>query len=249
MDLWQYIILFVSVILGGGLALMVKKHDRKKMQWVLSFSGAYILGISVLHLMPMVFGAGSENIGVWVLGGFFLQLFLEHLSSGVEHGHIHSPHEPKFGFALQIMIGLCVHAFLEGLPLGNYDEIHDLAHGHDHSGTAHLLFGVIVHKAPAAFALVLLLMMGGFSMRAVWICLLIFALSSPLGAALASQLSESQFLTTDMMLILMAIVIGSFLHIATTIIFEIDGSTHHSMSWKKLLAILIGTGLALLTMH
>ena len=112
MDFWQYIVLFISVILGGGLALLVKKNDRVIMQWVLSFAGAYILGISVLHLMPMVFGVGSPNIGIWVLAGFFLQLFLERLSSGVEHGHIHSHHEPKFGFALQIMIGLCVHAFI-----------------------------------------------------------------------------------------------------------------------------------------
>ena len=249
MDFWQYIVLFISVILGGGLALLVKKNDRVIMQWVLSFAGAYILGISVLHLMPMVFGVGSPNIGIWVLAGFFLQLFLERLSSGVEHGHIHSHHEPKFGFALQIMIGLCVHAFIEGLPLGNYEQVHNIAHGHDHSGTEHLLFGIIFHKAPAAFALVLLLVAGGFRLRTVMICLLIFALSSPLGAALTSQLALRDLLTTEIIITLMAIVVGSFLHIATTIIFEIDGTSHHSITWKKLIAILIGTGLALLTIH
>ena len=87
-------------------------------------------------------------------------------------------------------------------------------------------------------------------MRYLWLtCLLIFALSSPLGAALASELSKSDLLSMDVIIKLMAIVIGSFLHIATTIIFEIDGSTHHSITWRKLLAILIGTALALLTMH
>ena len=111
------------------------------------------------------------------------------------------------------------------------------------------MFGIIFHKAPAAFALVLLLVAGGFRLRTVMICLLIFALSSPLGAALTSQLALRDLLTTEIIITLMAIVVGSFLHIATTIIFEIDGTSHHSITWKKLIAILIGTGLALLTIH
>jgi hypothetical protein len=46
--------------------------------------------------------------------------------------------------------------------------------------------------------------------------------------------------------ILMAVVIGSFLHISTTILFEAD-SAHH-ISFRKLMAILLGLSMALFTL-
>jgi len=71
MSLWEFIILFLSVVLGGGLALYFQKNDRQTMQLMLSFSGAYILGISVLHLMPTVFNGEVTHVGLWILAGFF----------------------------------------------------------------------------------------------------------------------------------------------------------------------------------
>jgi len=233
MDFWKYIVLFLSVIFGGGLAFYFQKNNKTVLQTVLSFSGAYILGISVLHLMPHVFIDESERIGLWVLLGFFIQLILEQFSGGVEHGHIHAPYQPRRSFAFQVLIGLCVHAFLEGMPLSLYEHIHE---GHDHAHHNHLLWGIILHKAPAAFALVLLFIVSGYKNSFIFVSLFVFAMMSPLGAFLGKQLIIEPYGQR----VIMAVVVGSFLHIATTILFETDDSQHHRISRSKIAAILFG---------
>ena len=241
MPLWQYPLLFILVLLGGLVAFRFGDR-REPVGLLLSFSGAYILGITVLHLMPSVFYDGSHIPGMWVMGGFFLQLLLEQLSAGVEHGHIHSHKNASKQFAIPIMIGLCLHALLEGLPLGSYENLH--AHGHQHThGEGHLFWGIMLHKIPAAFALSAVLQESGYSRRFTISMLVIFATMSPLGAAL----SESFVLNPIWQERILAVVVGSFLHISTTILFESDSTSHHHVSWKKLVIIVIGIGLALLT--
>ncbi|NJN33858.1 MAG: hypothetical protein HC817_06025 [Saprospiraceae bacterium] len=130
--------------------------------------GAYLLGIIVLHLIPDAYAEGNQQIGLWVLGGFFIQLALEQLSLGVEHGHIHDHHHTsKPLFALQVMLGLSIHALIEGLPLSIYADLHEHAsHNHHHNHNHNSLFyGVIMHKAPEAFALALLLLMSHFEKK------------------------------------------------------------------------------------
>ncbi|MFK8006196.1 MAG: ZIP family metal transporter [Saprospiraceae bacterium] len=251
MDFPDYLILFSSVILGGGLAFYFQKNNKTILQLVLSFSGAFILGISVLHLMPVAFSnpidASAETIskhgntvGLLILLGFFVQIFLEQLSKGVEHGHIHAPHHGKTSFAIQILLGLSIHAFFEGIPLEN-------EHMHAHAGHNHLLWGIVLHKAPAAFALVLLFLISGFKKPLIVSALLVFALMSPLGAYMGKILTEHKVLTMERQNYVVAFVIGSFLHIATTILFEVESAEHHSISMRKLIAILIGIGMAILT--
>ena len=244
MSFLEYLILFSSVILGGLAAFYLKDSKRIRLSLILSFSGAYLLGITVLHLMPGVFTEDNHQIGLWILVGFFIQLFLEQLSQGVEHGHIHAHQNAQFSFAFQIMIGLSLHAFIEGLPLSDYSEFHQLHHGHEHNNN-HLFIGIILHKAPAAFVLVLLLLKSNFSWQLTALFLIIFASMSPAGALLA------QFMALDMTWVgrVVALVIGSFLHISTTILFEADDTNQHSISWSKLGVIILGTSLALLTLE
>lgn len=244
MLLWEYFALFMAVLIGGGVGLYLRRAQRTALQLVLSFSGAYILGITALHLMPTVFLEKDEHIGLWILLGFFIQLLLEQLSWGVEHGHVHGHHHENRSFAYQVMLGLSLHAFIEGMPLSNYAEFHELFHGHEH-GSNHLLLAIILHKAPAAFALVVVLITAHCSLRLVITCLIVFASMSPLGAFLASQLA----LDPGTVARLVAIVIGSFLHISTTILFEADDTHQHQISWKKLAVILGGLGISLLTIH
>jgi len=242
MTILEFSILFISVLIGGLAALTVDHQNSKQyLGLFLSFSGAYLLGITAVHLLPETFNPPKTSIGFWILGGFLLQLVLEMLSKGVEHGHIHPSHSVSKTFILPIMLGLCVHAFIEGMPL---DAIHHLHNndGHDHHHKP-LLYGIILHKIPAAFALGLLLLLSGFKRMTTILCLILFGMMSPLGAFVGSNLS----LEPNQLQNLMGLVIGTFLHISTTILFEADEKSHHRISFQKLFAILIGLGLAILT--
>ncbi len=233
MTLLEYALLFFSVLLGGGIGFYFRKNYENSLKLALSFSGAFILGITVLHLMPEVYSDHSHIIGLWIIVGFMIQLGLEQVSRGIEHGHIHADDHHHGGFAFQVVLGLCLHAFMEGMPVAHYA-------GHHHHN--YLLYGVILHKAPAAFALVLLLLFSKYKNSTVLLYLMIFALMSPLGAIFSSFF----IVEPRAQRIILAIVIGSFLHIATTILFEVDGRSHQ-LPFQKLIAIIVGVAAALLT--
>lgn len=241
MSLFEYSILILSVLAGGASAFFVSLKNDRILRLVLSFSGAYILGITVLHLLPGIYESGTSNVGFWIMCGFFLQLLLEQLSHGVEHGHVYILKNRTGLLSLQILIGLSVHAFLEGMPLSNYHLLTHHHEGHVHANL--LLYGVVLHKAPAAFALALLFLQSGFSRKMVVTLIVGFALMSPLGAFIAEYFIPG----TDVLLPILALVSGSFLHIATTIIFESDQSSKHHISLEKLLVIALGFGFAYLS--
>lgn len=248
MEFWEYGILFLAGIAGGFTAFGLRSQMERILKYVLAFSGAFILGIIFIHLVPEVFEIKtSYNAGLFVLLGFLLQIVLESLSGGVEHGHVHShKHDHKHKISTQtilaVLIGLGIHSFIEGLPLTGYQVLHA-----DHAHANHLLWGIILHKAPAAFALMVLFMNGGVSLVKSWLLLILFSLMSPLGAMVGNIFQQLYGLET-VIIPLTAIVIGSLFHISVTILFESD-SEKHRFSWKQMAAVIVGLGLAVLTMH
>ncbi|MDM1049297.1 MULTISPECIES: ZIP family metal transporter [Sphingobacterium] len=221
-------ILFFSALVAGIAVFFVKKDNTQLLKLILSFSGAYLFAITVLHLIPEVYHSGQtsgEVIGLYILGGFLFQLVLEHFSQGIEHGHIHQ-HEHKF--PIGILISLCLHAFLEGFPL---------ASGHRNE----LVFGIAIHHIPAAFALGSLLINTKLSRQTITLFIAAFAAMTPLGFIVSKGLSQGDIGNVaqyfDKM---MAVVIGIFLHISTTILFESGSADHHTFNKKKMAAVLLG---------
>ena len=238
MHLYQYILLFTSIAGGGLLAFVLRDKIQGYLQLILSFSGAYIVGITALHLIPETFEhSGEYKLGLWLLLGFFGQLLLDQLSTGLEHGHIHAAHKANASFAIKVMVGLCIHSFIEGMPLSAISHVHNHA-----NHQPHLFWGIVLHEVPASFALSTLLLMSGYRQKIVLLCLVTYASMSSLGALTVSFLQPN----AEISKVLMAVVIGSFLHISTTILFEADSS--HHISVRKLLAILIGLSMALISL-
>lgn len=240
----QLFILFVIVLIGGAIGLYSNDVNKQYLKSALAFSASFILGITVLHLIPMVYIDFEFSYGIWILVGFFVQIFLETLSSGVEHGHIHSKKGASKSWAFQILAGLSFHAFIEGMPLLEMDAQDLAAHGHDHGmGSWNYFLSLVLHKAPAAYALVLLLKHSGFQRGFIFGCLLVFGLMSPMGALFVQAF---EFTEIGSFKSLIAFVIGAFLHIATTIMFETESSDHHHISFSKVAFSLLGVGTAVL---
>jgi len=232
METWELILLFSSAFLGGISIFFFKSENTNRLKLVLSFSGAYLFAITVLHLMPDVYSSGDPKIGLFILGGFLLQILMEQFSEGIEHGHIHKHTHDHYVFPIGIMISLCLHAFLEGMPLakGQHSE---------------LVYGIALHHIPAAFALGSVLLHAHQSKANTIAFLGVFALMSPLGYLLSFRIGEGTFGDIDIYFeSIMAVVIGIFLHISTTILFE--SSVDHKFNLKKFVAVLLGVGIALL---
>jgi len=237
MELKDYIILFVSAFVGGSLIFLIKSNLNKKLKLLLSFSGAYLFSITVLHLLPDVYSTGDPYVGLFILAGFGFQIFLEQFSEGIEHGHIHVHQHHGMAFPFGIMISLSLHAFLEGMPLV------DLSGGNHHEHT--LLYGIALHHIPAAFALTSVLYQSNVKKFNVILMLILFAAMTPLGSMTSNLLqSQSIGMISNYFNYMMGIVIGIFLHISTTILFE--SNVDHRFNFYKMIAIVIGASLAVL---
>lgn len=231
-----------SVALGGFLVTYLEKSKNERIiKLMLAFSGGFLLSIGFIHFIPELYAHSKLNIGIFILMGFLIQLALEFFSGGIEHGHIHN-HSKTFPYGL--IIALCIHAFLEGVPLGAQHgglEIATDHHHHDH-GNNSLLLGILFHRLPVAVALMTLLKTSKVNTIKSWLVLAIFALMSPIGMLLGMY----DFPLTSGMDFnaILAIVVGMLLHISTTIIFET--SENHKFNFLKLLTIISGCALAFL---
>ncbi len=230
------IILFVTAVLGGLLAYRLKLERQRIFPLVLTFAGAYLFAITLVHVLPELFSVTHTPflMGVLVLAGFYIQQILEYLTQGAEHGHVHQStedHNHHSGMALSLMVGLSVHAFLEGTLLGHSVELNI-------ASPWPLLAGIALHKMPAAFAMMTVLLCK--YKKSLWplFFLLIFAVASPAGV----WFSETAHLPQQVAEALFALVGGSFLHISTTIVFE--GSPQHQFNILRLAVSLLGAMLA-----
>lgn len=228
---WKLLLLFFSAFLGGTSVFLFKGENHKQLKLVLSFSGAYLFGITVLHLIPDAYHGNDNWVGVFILIGFLFQIVLEQFSDGIEHGHLHMHGHDHASFPLGIMASLCLHAFLEGMPL---------AQGYQDQ----LVFGIALHHIPAAFALGTVLLSHHQTKSKTTLFIFLFAVMAPAGYFFSNVLSSGGIGNLQHYFgRIMGVVIGIFLHISTTILFE--AGPDHKFNLRKLVAVLLGVGLAL----
>ncbi len=221
--------LFASAVLSGLAAFLFDRQNKTFLKLLLAFSGAYLFAICVLHLIPEIYLTAKSSIGIYILIGFFLQILLEFFSEGIEHGHVHIHKSHEHNFPIAIMISLCIHSFLEGMPLAKLD-----------SGSYNsLLVGIILHNVPVALALTTMMIESHVKQKNTIIMLIVFAAMAPLGAITSHLIGDS--LLGDISIYfdkIIAVVIGIFLHISTTILFE--SSENHRFNLLKFATIILG---------
>lgn len=234
---WMLILLFGAPFLGGVLALGSGYKNEKMLRTFLAFAGGYIFSITILHVLPEVFAGHEHDIAIIVLAGFFFQVFITKLSDGAEHGHLHThQHNHSMALPLGLFLTMCLHAFTEGLPIGF------MSGSSTHISASTISLGIALHELPAAFALMSILNSEHIKKQTVWILLVVYAAMAPI--AVISGQSLLLFFSQNTYQYILAFVAGTFLFISTTILFE--NSENHQFGGSKLMAILVGVGLALL---
>lgn len=237
----KLVVLFFTPLLSGLLTFLLPSGKNRSYRLLLVFAGSYLFGITVVHILPELYRQHDqvEVIGLFVLAGFFLQHLLEYFTSGIEHGHLHThdghhahSHHGSSVSAIVLLLALCVHAFLEG---GMLAETPALMGQYDVNA---ILFGIALHRAPAAFALMSVLTHQLQSRRTAVPYLVMFSLAAPLGLFISSYLVELEVLDAMGLIYLYALVSGNFLHISTTIVFE--SSPEHHFNARKLTVAVLG---------
>lgn len=240
MTLFQLILILAATLIGIGTAWLLRNKTHSQfLSILLSFSGAYLLGTVVLHVLPEIFQAENgiadthnHQTAIFILVGFFIQLIIVQFTRGLEHGHLHLHDHHTNGYVAGVVFGLSIHAFMEGIPLsgGNATDMEPV------------FKAIMIHKIPEAFALATVLFFSIKNKGLTFILLALFMAMTPLGSYLGAVVTERHMMTYTT---LIAIVCGSLLHISTTIIFEASGKAH-KISLIKFGSILIGAGIALI---
>ena len=225
------------------------------MNYITIFGGAFLFASCFINLVPHMF-LGDEpyrfvtpglhfKIAAAVMVGFLIQLLLEQLTKGAEHGHNHCPcceeekeaeehhhehhqhdghcHNASIHPVTGLLIGLSIHAFLEGMPMVDLD-------GDIHQG---LLYGIVLHNIPIALVLVGLFMHNGYGFWRSLALLTVFAVMTPLGSLCNLYLVPQNEILQSL---LMGVVVGILLHVSVSILFDHD---HNNFSWTKFALILI----------
>ena len=257
-------LLFVALI--GGLALeLFGDRAMNNLSIILAFGGAFIMGLIFLHLVPEAFSY-SSIAGTFVLIGFLVQILLEYLSKGLEHGHVHlndsSIHQTSTVMPWAAIVSLCIHAFLESMPLAEGASAVDVAHQvrsmgslhvHVHADTAigsALFMGLALHKLPVALVLMGLIKSTGASKVSRWCLLILFGLMPGLGMYIYDLIIHSGVSIPGGVSAFMSathgLVIGVLLHVSTTVLFE--SGEGHAFNYKKLIATLLGLSISYITL-
>lgn len=212
-----------AVVLGVLIAFFTKKNKTWNTKILLSFSGAFLLAITLFELLPEVYHhLETKTTGLFIMCGIMLQIILELFSKGAEHGHIHI-HKNDTSFPWLLFISLCIHSFLEGFPIHQHND---------------MVYGILVHKIPIATLISMFLFQSKFSKLQIIAFLVVFTVMTPLG----TFISNTANLSSNIIHGINAIVIGIFFHISTTILFESgDG---HKFNLSKFISIILGVGIA-----
>ncbi len=218
----NYLLPLLSVILGYLIALIIKPKKKSNLKLLLAFSGSFLLSITVMHLLPEVYEKHSHSVGIFIMVGILFQIILEFFSKGAEHGHVHG-HDKIAKMPWLLFISLCIHAFLEGFPVG---------HHHD------LTYGIAIHHLPIAIILTTFFINAELNKTALFIFMLTFAFMTPLG----TFVSDTVPFITQYYTEITAVVIGILFHISSTIIFE--SSEGHKFNIAKISMIILGILLA-----
>ena len=229
-----YLFPLLSVIIGYIFAIFFAPKSKNNLKLLLAFSGAFLLSLTVMHLLPEVYhsekivsepgheGHFHSKIGIFIMIGIVFQIILEYFSKGAEHGHVHGHHRISH-IPWLLFFSLCLHALLEGLPINKHP---------------HLAYGIAIHHFPIAIILTTFFKNAQLNSKAILFFMITFAFMTPIGTFLADNLS----FITNYSSQLSGIVIGILFHISSTIIFE--SSEGHKFNLAKLVVIALGILLA-----
>ncbi len=262
-----YLLPFLSIILGYLIAIFIQPKNKRNLKLLLAFSGAFLLTITVSHLLPEVYYHEIEKeVRLELVNN--LEHAHHHHTEEIAEVHDHEHHEGNVAehnhnhgtlknIALFIMIGIVFQIILEyfsrGAEHGHVHiheklskipwvlfislSLHALLEGMPLSVQNNLALGIAIHHLPIAIILTSFFIQAELNKRSIFFFMMIFSIMTPIGTLASEYFSFLSNYYTE----ISALVVGILFHISSTIIFE--SSEGHKFNLTKLLAIILGIAL------
>jgi len=265
-----YCALVLLASLAGGWFLLFIHLTHTRLQIAVSFVAGLMLGIALLHFLPDADAQlhSLDKTATWMLGGFLAMFFVQRFfhfhhhdlpegdpEDGCEHDHAHDHGQDEHAHTLAdksakqlswigTALGLTFHSLLDGLALAA--AVAAGTRGSAKIAGLGVALVVILHKPFDAMAVSTLMAASGKSRFSRHVLNGLFALASPIGAALF-YFGASHFAggTAPVLGCALAFCAGSFLCIASAdLLPELQFHSHDR--FKLSAALLIGLAVAVI---
>lgn len=229
-----YILIILGVAVWAAAIPLGRRIPDGVVRGITVFGGAFLLGVCFMHLVPEMAEDGQRLPFYAVLLGFLIQQLLDGLTAHAEHGHLEDERLTVKGESmLGLMVGLSLHALLEGMPLVGVDGQVDRS----------LLYGIVIHNIPVALIMVGMMMSHGYSFGRVLCLLVLFGAMSPLGSLFNIYVLQPD---EGVQHIVQGLVVGVLLHVSSSILFD---HKHNSFTWLNTGLTLTAFLLVFFTIH
>ena len=230
-------------VLGGIIPLIVAKRQTSRRFFSLgnALAGGIFLGVGFMHLLPEANEVLSELIDyplapLLAAAGVALLLWIDrvlfetaHSSEGDQPGAY--THKPIYPYVL--LAALSIHSLVAGIALGLEPEI---------AASLLVMFGIVLHKGSAAFALMVSAHSSGMERKSLHVILSIFVLMTPLGiliGTIASGMLEGE--TAELSEgIFNAVAAGTFIYVAIMDVIHGEMSSREDRMARFVSSALIG---------
>jgi zinc and cadmium transporter len=203
----------------SGIIPFYYKIEESSTRYIIGFAAGTMLGAVFFEMVPELAPADSIYIGV----GFFFFYLLERLTMIHSCGEYECTSEVhRIGWLP--VIGMASDNIIDGVGIAIAYLINPL------TGIV-VALSVIVHEVPQGITTNLLLGRGGQGKKAILLALVIESILYPIGAAL------SIFVPTGFNTIILAVVTGDFLYIATS---DLLPDAHKKFNIKVIFSVILG---------
>lgn len=200
-----------------------------------AFAGGLFLGVGFIHLLPegieQLAGYSTFPSGAFAATlGFAVMLLLDRIlfaDDSIESIHEHSDDQTLHAYVLITM--LSVHSVVAGIALGLETSV---------AGFIAIMIGIVFHKGPEAFALMVCALSSGISTRSQWWFLGLFSVMAPAGLVIGVtsgfiflEAGETYRILQGFFNVFAA---GTFIYIAIIDIINKELQTHHIDLSKEL---------------
>lgn len=225
----SFVAILAIAIVGGLIPLLSAKSANSERFFSLgnAFAGGLFLGVGFIHLLPegiemltaysdFPWGAVTATVGFAALLLIDRILFPEYqVGESLEK----SGSQSIYPYVLLAM--LSIHSIVAGIALGLEEQI---------AGAVTLLIGIVFHKGPAAFALILSTHMARIQRSRQKLFLAFFCVMTPLGIVLGVSSSVLFAGTSNVYGVMQglfnAFAAGTFIYIAVIDIIDKELTTH-----------------------
>ena len=200
----------VALALGPGIITLAGARS-----WVYALVDGFVIvtisGIAVIHILPQAILSSGAWAFVGAAAGLFGPMLLErkdHAHHDDVRGGDRAKHRPAMALAL---LGIAIHAFLDGSAFAGNDDGHGHGHDHGHGASELLALAVVLHRIPEGLAIWWLVRAQRGGIKTAIVALSIVAVATVLGSRFGDELAHGT--GASLFSFVQAVVAGSLLHV------------------------------------